>query len=126
MTDAAAPTAASADPAAACEVFYDGACPLCRREIATYRKMDGMDAIDWRNVAADEFAAPDLDRDAALKRFHVRLESGEIVSGARAFLAVWRRSPRLGPIARLLDRRPLVDVLELGYRGFLKIRPLWR
>ncbi|MEM6744662.1 MAG: DUF393 domain-containing protein [Pseudomonadota bacterium] len=126
MTNAAATAASAADPAAACEVFYDGACPLCRREIATYRKMDGMDAIDWRDVAADEFAAPDLDRDAALKRFHVRLESGEIVSGARAFLAVWRRSPRLGPIARLLDRRPFVDVLELGYRGFLKIRPLWR
>ncbi|MEO0682342.1 MAG: DUF393 domain-containing protein, partial [Pseudomonadota bacterium] len=112
--------------AAAAEVFFDGACPVCSREIAAYRKMDGMDAIAWRNVAAEDFAAPDLDRDAALARFHVRLATGEIVSGARAFLAVWRRNPRLAPIARLLDRRPISDALELGYRGFLKVRPLWR
>ncbi|MEM1313357.1 MAG: DUF393 domain-containing protein [Pseudomonadota bacterium] len=111
---------------AACEVFYDGACPLCRREIDAYRRMDGMDAVDWKNVAAEDFAAEDLDRDAALARFHVRLESGEIISGARAFLAVWRRNPRLARWVNLLDRRPISDALELAYRGFLKIRPLWR
>ena len=114
------------DPAAAQEVFFDGACPLCRREIAVYRKMDGLETVAWRDVSEPGFAEAELDREAALRRFHVRRADGAVVSGARAFLAVWRRSRRLAWLARALDRRPFVDVLELGYRGFLAVRPLWR
>jgi len=127
MTDTI-PTAPSraADPSAAAEVFYDGACPICRREIAAYKGMDGMDGIDWRDVSDEAFAEPGLDREAALARFHARTSEGEIVSGAKAFLAVWKRSPKLAPLARLLDRPPFVGVLEIGYRGFLRVRPLWR
>jgi hypothetical protein len=71
-------------------------------------------------------AVPDLDREAALARFHARRADGALVSGAAAFLAVWRLSPRLAPVARLLDRAPFRQALELGYRGFLRVRPLWR
>jgi len=119
-------TSRPADPAAATEVFYDGACPLCRREISTYRRLEGMDRIDWRDVSAAGFDAPDLERDAALARFHARRADGALVSGAAAFLAVWRRNPRLAPLARMLDRTPFRQGLELAYRGFLRVRPLWR
>ncbi|HKK34840.1 MAG TPA: DUF393 domain-containing protein [Paracoccaceae bacterium] len=125
MTHATA-EARPADPAAATEVFYDGACPLCRREISTYRRLEGMDRIDWRDVSAAGFDAPDLERDAALARFHARRADGALVSGAAAFLAVWRRNPRLAPLARVLDRTPFRQGLELAYRGFLRVRPLWR
>lgn len=114
------------DPAAAAEVFYDGACPLCRREIATYRGMRGLESVAWRNVADDGVSIPDLNREAALARFHVRRSDGRIVGGAEAFLSVWRRSSRLRPIALALDRQPFRALLEFGYRGFLRIRPLWR
>lgn len=114
------------DAAAAAEVFYDGACPLCRREIAAYRGMAGMEAVAWRDLTAAGAAPPDLDREAALARFHVRRADGTLVSGARAFLAVWRRSPRLAPLARALDRRPFVALLDVGYAGFLRLRRLWR
>lgn len=123
--ETAAP-APPADPAAAAEVFFDGACPLCRAEIETYRRMDGMERLVWRDVADDAFEAPDLDRTAALARFHARRADGRVVSGAAAFLAVWRASPRLAPLARALDRRGPRDLLELGYRVFLRVRPLWR
>ncbi|MFO7853791.1 MAG: DUF393 domain-containing protein [Paracoccaceae bacterium] len=125
MTDASAETR-PADPAAATEVFYDGACPLCRREISTYRRLEGMDRVQWRDVSDADFDVPDLDRDAALARFHARRADGALVSGAAAFLAVWRRNPRLAPLARLLDRTPLRQGLEFAYRVFLRVRPLWR
>jgi predicted DCC family thiol-disulfide oxidoreductase YuxK len=112
------------DPAAAAEVFYDGGCPVCRREIAAYRGMAGMEAVVWRDVAAEP--VPDLDRETALARFHVRRADGALVSGAAAFLAVWRRSPRLALAARALDRWPFREGLELGYRGFLAVRRIWR
>jgi predicted DCC family thiol-disulfide oxidoreductase YuxK len=122
MTDAARPTQ---DPAAAAEVFFDGACPLCRAEIAQYRRMRGGDAVAWRDASGGE-APPEIGRDAALARFHVRRADGSLVSGFRAFLAVWRVNPRLAPLARLLDRPPFTWAGEAAYRGFLLLRPLWR
>jgi predicted DCC family thiol-disulfide oxidoreductase YuxK len=115
----------AADPARAAAVFYDGACPLCSAEIATYRQMRGGDSIDWQDVANGP--PPDgLDRETALARFHARRADGELVSGFRAFLAVWRVHPRLAPLARLLDRPPFTWFGEAAYRIFLKVRPLWR
>ena len=113
------------DPARAAEVFFDGACPVCRAEIATYRGMQGGDSIAWRDVAAGE-APVEIGRDAALARFHVRRADGRLVSGFRAFLAVWRVNGRLAPVARLLDRPPFVWAGEAAYRLFLLVRPLWR
>ena len=122
MTDVAQ---SPADPARAAEVFYDGTCPLCRAEIAQYRRMRGGDGIAWRDVANGAPPA-DLDRETALARFHARRADGALVSGFRAFLAVWRVHPRLGPVARLLDRPPFVWIGEGAYRLFLRVRPLWR
>lgn len=113
------------DPARAAEVFYDGACPLCRAEIALYQRAPGGDAIAWRDASAG-CAPPEVSRAQALARFHVRRADGRLVSGFRAFLAVWRGNPRLARLARALDRAPFVWIGEAGYRAFLVIRPLWR
>jgi hypothetical protein len=70
--------------------------------------------------------APDLGREAALERFHVRLAGGELVSGAAAFLALWRETPGFRYLAMALSPRPVVAVLDVAYEGFLKLRRLWR
>jgi len=119
------PACAAPDPACATEVFYDGACPLCSAEIALYRRAPGGERIDWRDASAG-CAPPEIGRDAALRRFHARRADGRLVSGFRAFLAVWRVNPRLAWLARALDRAPFVWIGEAGYRGFLLVRPLWR
>ncbi len=120
------------DPAQAAEVFYDGACPVCRREIAVYKRMaaagDAPLSRDgaWIDVS-DPAAAPDgLDRDALLRRFHVRRANGEVVSGAAAFVAVWRATPSLAWIGRIVDRQPFIAIGDVLYAGFLGVRRLWR
>ena len=91
----------------AVEVFYDGACPVCRREIAAYRRAGAGDAIAWVDVADDAAPAPaEIERAVLLARFHVRRADGELASGATAFFAVWRTMPRLRRVAALLDRPP--------------------
>lgn len=123
-----------ADERAAAEVFFDGACPICRAEIAAYQRMAAADPASplaqdgaWRDVAAPGPApAPERDRDALLARFHVRRVDGSLVSGARAFFAVWRATPRLAWIGRALDRQPFVALGDAAYWAFLKVRPLWR
>lgn len=115
------------DPQAAAEIYYDGGCPVCTREIALYRRLADVDGPAFRDIAATTSApAPDLDRETALARFHVRRQDGMLVSGAAAFLALWRATPRLRLIGRVLSVPPLPWLLEGAYRLFLRVRPLWR
>lgn len=107
-------------------VYYDGSCPLCRREIAHYRARTGAESIEWQDVGAcgEAMVAPDLKRDDAMARFHVRTADGRLVSGAEAFAALWSQLPAyrwLGRLARLPLVRPL---MEVAYRGSLVVRPL--
>ena len=117
------------DPAAACAVYYDGGCPVCSREIALYQRLsDGAaDRPAFENISADDTVLPDgVSRQEALARFHVRLGSGEIVSGAAAFIALWRATPRFRLLGRMASIPPLPWLLEKAYLGFLKVRPMWR
>lgn len=112
-------------------VYFDGGCPVCRREIAVYQRGAGAEAVCWvdASACAPEALGRDLDRGTALARLHLRLPDGRLVQGAAAFLAMWAALPQqpwLGRLARLLDRPPLVRLLDLAYSAFLKLRRLWR
>jgi predicted DCC family thiol-disulfide oxidoreductase YuxK len=103
------------------EVWYDGACPLCQREIALMRRLDRRGAIAFTDVSDPDAACP-LDRETLLARFHAR-EDGVILSGAAAFAAMWRAVPLLKPLG-LAARVPFVlGLLERLYVRFLRIRP---
>ena len=39
------------DPNRAAEVYFDGGCPVCSREIAVYRKRMADAGIDWKAVS---------------------------------------------------------------------------
>jgi predicted DCC family thiol-disulfide oxidoreductase YuxK len=84
-------------------VFFDGACPLCRREIAFYRRRSGVDDITWIDVSrsAENDILPGLTRGEALARFHVINAEGKLVSGGEAFACLWAALPSLGGIAGL-------------------------
>jgi demethoxyubiquinone hydroxylase (CLK1/Coq7/Cat5 family) len=106
-------------------VYFDGACPLCRREIAWYRRRPGSEAITWIDVSQSPPGAlgPDLCEKAAMARFHVRLADGRLVSGARAFGELWKHLPGLQMLGRLA-RMPLLETFfEGAYRTFLRARP---
>ncbi|MGF1500691.1 MAG: thiol-disulfide oxidoreductase DCC family protein [Paracoccaceae bacterium] len=116
---------ARADPRAAHIVYYDGNCPVCRREIGWYGRMRG--AEDVRFVDIVDAPVPDgFTREALLRRFTVIRRDGVAASGARGFAALWRA---LGPtrlLGRVAERPPIVWIAEGAYRLFLRIRKLWR
>lgn len=117
----------SADPRAAATVFYDGGCPVCRREIGWYRGMRGGDKIAWRDIS-DPAAPipPGHDRAAMLGRFTVLRRDGSPATGAAGFSALWRALGPTRPLGRLTDRHPFRAAGEMLYRLFLRLRPLWR
>ena len=103
-------------------VWFDGACPLCRREIALMRRLDRRRVIEFVDVQSPASVCP-LDRAELLARFHAQEAGGEIVSGAAAFAAMWRAIPLLRPLGLAARWKPLLWVLERLYLQFLKFRP---
>lgn len=105
--------------------YYDGACPLCAREIGFYRRQKGADRICWVDISGIDTmdVAPDLAREEALARFTVRDADGSLVSGGRAFTLIWKQLPRFRWLAKLFDIQPFSRSLDQAYGIFLKLRP---
>ncbi len=106
-------------------VFYDGACPLCRREIAFYQRRAGAERIRWIDVARcdDTLLPTGTNRETLLKRFHIITESGDLMSGGAAFSAIWAQMPMFRPLSWLARIPGATTVLEISYRFFLQFRP---
>jgi 3-demethoxyubiquinol 3-hydroxylase len=117
-----------APAAPALTVYFDGACPVCSREMALYRRQPGAEGCAWvdASACAEPELGPGLSRAAALARFHVRRADGELVSGTRGFAALWRVLPRTAWLGRVAALGPMPALLDAAYRVFLALRPLWR
>ncbi len=104
--------------------FYDGACPLCRAEIAYYRRQDKEGAVCFVDVAQSDAPTPEgVTQAQALQRFHVLGNDGQIRSGAAAFVSIWAQLPGWRWAARIAAVPGVLTAMELGYRLFLPIRP---
>lgn len=101
-------------------VYYDGQCPLCRREVTLYRRLDRQHAIHWHDVSRDAGDLPvdGITQRQALDRIHARRSDGTIVTGAKAFVAIWEHLPGFAWAAPLARREPMLSLLERGYKWF--------
>lgn len=110
--------------AAGLTVFFDGSCPMCRREVGVYQGLNASCPIDWLDVSSPEALPVDATTRARyMARFHVRQADGQLLSGAAAFVALWRRLPGWRWLARLASLPGVTPLLEWMYRGFLPLRP---
>jgi predicted DCC family thiol-disulfide oxidoreductase YuxK len=105
-------------------VFYDGACPMCRREIAHYRRLRGADRLCWIDIAGDPAPLADhgLDRAAAMARFHVLDRHGQWQTGAWGFAELWAQLPAYRWLAGTLRGLRLLPLLDLLYGRFARWR----
>ena len=106
-------------------VLYDGACPLCRREIGLYRGLQPNTPVCFADVSDAALPLPPgTTRAQLMARFHVLGSDGALLSGAQAFLALWAALPGWRWLA-MVGRLPGVAwVMERAYRGFLRWRPM--
>ena len=114
-------TESTVETAAQCEVFFDGACPLCRAEISFYEKSGS--GARFTDIANEGEAPEEIGREAALKRFHVRRADGVLLSGAAAFAELWKTTPGWRWLGHVAAVPPFVWLGEGLYRVFLLIRP---
>lgn len=107
-------------------VFVDEACPLCRREVKFYRRMDRHERITWHDLRTEgaEALPTGVHCGEALERIHAMTGDGQVLSGGAVFAAIWRRLPGMGWLGRMFQTPPFSWLLEGGYRLFARIRPL--
>jgi predicted DCC family thiol-disulfide oxidoreductase YuxK len=103
------------------KIWFDGACPLCVREIALMRRLDWRDRISFIDLSDEATQCP-IDRETLLARLHA-LEQGKMLSGAAAFAAMWRVIPLLRPLGLLARNKMVLRGLEWLYIRFLRVRP---
>ena len=116
------PTVPTVKPYAV-EVFYDGDCPLCRREIEMIRRQDRRERIRFTDIAAADFQAEayGTTRDALMAEIHGRDAAGEWLTGVEVFRRLYGEIG-FGPLVAV-SRWPLVaPALDLLYRWFAKRR----
>lgn len=105
------------------EVFFDGECPLCMREINMLRRRDRANRIIFTDIAAPSFdaAAVGIDYPTLMKRIHARLPSGELIEGVEVFRRLYGAIGFGALVA--LTRLPVVSqLLDLAYELFAKNR----
>ena len=110
-------------------VFFDGSCPLCKREIAFYQNQPGAEQITWLNVAdnnpdsIDSQLPEHLSRDQLMARFHVQDYRGNVFSGGDAFVKVWALLPRFKFLAVIFALPVFRQCFNWGYDLLLRFRP---
>ena len=87
-------------------VYYDGACPRCRRDRARYEKLAGAQAgsICWFDITGKdaELRRLGIDPRLALTELHVRDADQRIYSELDAYILLMHRVPLLKPLAWLI------------------------
>jgi len=96
------------------EAFYDGACPLCTREVAFVRRRDHARRIRFTDITAPDFDAAALGttHEALMARMHGRLPDGTLIEGVEVFRRMyaaigwrWLVAVSRWPIVRTLADR---------------------
>ena len=114
-------------PAFPLQVFYDGSCSVCAREMAVYQRKEHDGRLRFVDISAPEFdPAPfGIGLDAFMHEMHAIDRDGRVYRGVEAFRAIWQAFPAstwcgfLGALVVL----PGVNLLaRLAYRGFARIR----
>jgi|TARA_B110000091_G_C13799551_1_gene469516 predicted DCC family thiol-disulfide oxidoreductase YuxK len=110
-------------------IFYDGSCPLCKREIQHYKNLVNadtspsavpvlfLDLFDYTQLTTIGalLAEHEIDLESARKRIHVLTEEEQVIHSAEAFVEIWRRMPYWRILVPFLDNRPMLNVANSMY-----------
>jgi predicted DCC family thiol-disulfide oxidoreductase YuxK len=103
----------------AVEVFFDGECPLCVREIDFVRKLDRRKNILFTDIAAADFDAASIGKthDELMARIHARLPDGTFIEGVEVFRRMYAAAG-LGPLVAMTRLPGITQMLDASYRWF--------
>jgi predicted DCC family thiol-disulfide oxidoreductase YuxK len=113
----------SASSGSEIEVFYDGGCPVCLREVRVLRRLDRRGRIHFTDIDAPGVQASEGSPgfDDLMARIHARASDGTWVQGVEVFRRLYT-AVGFGPLVALTRMPGIAQLLDLGYRWFAKNR----
>jgi predicted DCC family thiol-disulfide oxidoreductase YuxK len=122
MTQPSAPDSPGFDV----EIFHDGDCPLCSREVAWLGRLDRRRRIRFVDIAAPDFdaSAVGVPWQALMERIHGRLPDGTLIEGVEVFRRAYS-AVGLRPLVAFTRLPGLSHALDGGYRWFAQRRLAW-
>ena len=107
------------------EVFFDGGCPLCVREIRMVRSWDRKGRILFTDIDDPSFDPVNVGKTRAelMARMHGRLPDGTWTTGVEVFRRMYA-AIGLGPLVWISRCPGLSHLLDLAYTVFARNR-LW-
>ncbi|MDN6298260.1 MAG: DUF393 domain-containing protein [Halomonas sp.] len=107
-------------------VYYDGACPICRRDRARYERWAGETgkSVVWcdLNRYGEHLRLIGVEPDVALMSLHVEDANGQLYEGIDAYVLLMKRVPRLRPAAFCMALPGVKGVLKAFYRRWVRRR----
>jgi predicted DCC family thiol-disulfide oxidoreductase YuxK len=105
------------------EVFFDGGCPLCSREVRFLRRWDRRGVLRFIDIDAADFqpapGQPGLD--ALLARIHARSPDGRWIEGVEVFRRLYA-AVGFGPLVALSRLPGITQLLDWSYALFARNR----
>jgi predicted DCC family thiol-disulfide oxidoreductase YuxK len=105
------------------EVFYDGECPLCVREIRLLQRLDRRGRIRFTDIAAPDFDEGTAGKsfDELMGRIHARLADGSYVEGVEVFRRLYG-AVGFGPFVSFTRLPGVKQAMDASYEWFAKNR----
>jgi predicted DCC family thiol-disulfide oxidoreductase YuxK len=101
------------------EVFFDGDCPLCTKEIDFVRRLDTKGRIVFTDIASKDFDPGMLGKthEDLMARIHGRTADGTFVEGVEVFRRLYAAAG-LGPLVAMTRLPGITQLLDASYRWF--------
>ena len=108
------------------QIYYDGLCQLCSREINHYKKNAYASRVEFIDITDANFNAKEqgLDPHLVHKHLHVKTLDQQIYTGIDAFIIIWRTLKGYSLLATLIELPIVNSLAKGGYCIFARIRPL--
>ena len=104
------------------EVFFDGQCPLCKREIDMVRRKDKLGRLKLTDISTGEYQTlAGRNLVDMMKKIHGRCADGTFVTGVEVFREIYSRIG-LGWLVSVSRLPVLKQLLDVAYRVFAYFR----
>jgi len=105
------------------EVFFDGDCPLCVREIGMLRRLDKRQRIRFTDIASTDFdaSAYGTTYTELMERIRGRLSDGTWIEGVEVFRRLYT-AVGFGPLVAVTRAPGISHAMNAAYELFAKNR----
>ena len=97
------------------KVYFNNSCKICKAEIELYKK-ENIAEINWIDITNNQNAKIETNKNykQLLRRLHVK-KNGEVFSGAKAFLLIWKNIPKYRVLYKILSLPIIFQIFSIGY-----------